>query len=168
MNKIKYLIMDVDGTLTDGKIYMGQDGEIAKAFSIKDGTGIVLLARPNGIEPIIITGRHSSIVENRCRELGITELYQGIDNKSLKLVEIVDEISSCAYIGDDLNDLDAMYLIKEHGGIVGCPRDACEQVKEISDYICCNNGGNGCVREFIEFIISTCIKKCVDYYAKEQ
>lgn len=67
MDKIKYLVMDVDGTLTDGKIYMGNDGEILKAFNIKDGYGIHDIAIPRGIIPIIITGRSSKILENRCK-----------------------------------------------------------------------------------------------------
>ena len=77
--------MDVDGTLTDGKIYMGSSGELMKAFNIKDGCGIHDIAIPNNITPVIITGRESKIVLNRCKELGITEVYQGISNKVEKL-----------------------------------------------------------------------------------
>jgi len=79
--KIKYFVMDVDGTLTDGKIYMGENGEVCKAFNIKDGYGICHLLPAIGAKPIIITGRKSKILENRCRELGITELHQGIEHK---------------------------------------------------------------------------------------
>ena len=85
MKKIKYLVMDVDGTLTDGKIYMGINGELCKAFNIKDGCGIHDLLIPAGIIPIIMTGRKSEIVLNRCKEIGITRIYQGIVNKVLKL-----------------------------------------------------------------------------------
>ena len=74
-DKIKYLVMDVDGTLTDGKIYMGTSGEILKAFDIKDGYGIHDMLIPYGITPVIITGRSSKILENRCRELSITDLF---------------------------------------------------------------------------------------------
>lgn len=86
--KIKFFIMDVDGTLTDGKIYMGNDGELCKAFCIKDGCGIHDILIPAGIRPIIITGRKSKILENRCKEIGIKELYQGVANKIEKLDEI--------------------------------------------------------------------------------
>ena len=79
--KIKYLVMDVDGTLTDGKIYMGANGEVMKAFNIKDGYGIHDILIPNGIRPVIITGRTSNIVEKRCYELGIKDLFQGVKNK---------------------------------------------------------------------------------------
>ncbi len=90
MNKknIKYLVMDVDGTLTDGKIYMGNSGEVMKAFSVKDGCGIHDILIPSGITPVIITGRKSDIVLNRCNEIGINEVYQGISNKIDKLSDV--------------------------------------------------------------------------------
>jgi len=151
----KYLILDVDGTLTDGKIYMGQNGEVMKAFNIKDGIGIHDILIPAGIIPVIITGRSSDIVLNRCKELGITEVYQGVKNKIEKLTEITKDLKSVAYIGDDINDLPCMKSVKEAGGIIGCPADAVQKVKEISDYICKNEGGDGAVREFIEWIIAS-------------
>lgn len=155
---IKYLVMDVDGTLTDGKIYMGNDGEVMKAFSIKDGYGIHDILIPAEITPIIITGRTSKIVENRCHEIGIKEIYQGVSDKVEKLLSIINVLSSVAYMGDDINDLLVMKLIKEAGGIVGCPADAAKQVLEVGDYICSKNGGDGAVREFIEHIVDT---KCI-------
>lgn len=151
----KYLILDVDGTLTDGKIYMGQNGEVMKAFNIKDGIGIHDLLIPAGIIPVIITGRSSDIVLNRCKELGITEVYQGVKNKIEKLTEITKDLKSVAYIGDDINDLPCMKSVKEAGGIIGCPADAVQKVKEISDYTCKTKGGDGAVREFIEWIIAS-------------
>ena len=78
---IKYLVMDVDGTLTDGKIYMGNDGEMMKAFDIKDGCGIHDILITAGITPVIITSRSSKFLENRCKKLEITNLHQGIKNK---------------------------------------------------------------------------------------
>ena len=80
-SKIKLFAMDVDGTLTDGKIYIGNDGEVMKAFNAKDGLGIKLLIK-KGIVPIIITGRRSKIVTRRCEEIGITVLYQGVRDKA--------------------------------------------------------------------------------------
>ncbi|MCD7954218.1 MAG: 3-deoxy-D-manno-octulosonate 8-phosphate phosphatase [Lachnospiraceae bacterium] len=150
---IKYLVMDVDGTLTDGKIYMGSSGELCKAFSIKDGCGIHDILNPNHITPVIITGRESDIVLNRCKELGITEIYQGVDNKAEKLKEITSDLSQVAYIGDDINDLSCMVPIKEAGGKVGCPADAVKNVKEIVDFIAGHKGGDGAVREFIEWLV---------------
>ncbi len=146
--------MDIDGTLTDGKIYMGQNGEVMKAFSIKDGAGIHDILIPAGIIPVIITGRSSDIVLNRCKELGITEVYQGVKDKIKKLCEITKDLQSVAYIGDDINDLPCMRPVKKAGGIIGCPADAVQKVKEISDYICQAKGGDGAVREFIEWVMS--------------
>lgn len=155
--KIKILIMDVDGTLTDGKIYMGNDGEMCKAFSIKDGCGIHDILIPAGIKPVIITGRQSVILENRCKEIGIKELYQGICNKVGTLNSILHNsgyrYSDVAYIGDDINDFACMKLIKDNGGLLGCPADAAKEIIEISDFISVRNGGDGAVREFIEWIV---------------
>ena len=109
---IKYLVMDVDGTLTDGKIYMGAHGEMMKAFNIKDGCGIHDIAIPGGIIPVIITGRTSEIVKKRCGELGIQQVYQGIKNKNEQLNSIADDLSQVAYIGDDINDLSCMIPVK--------------------------------------------------------
>lgn len=152
-NCIKYLVMDVDGTLTDGKIYMGDSGEVMKAFSIKDGCGIHDILIPSGIVPIILTGRKSTIVENRCSEIGIKDIYQGVLNKVEKLNTLVQDFSTVAYIGDDINDLSAMKSIKDRGGIIGCPADAVQKVKDIADYVSTKNGGDGAVREFIEWLI---------------
>lgn len=147
--KIKMLAMDVDGTLTDGRIYIGADGEIMKAFDVKDGYGIVQL-RKNGILPVIITGRKSTIVERRAAELGISELHQGIHDKLNKLKEIAEKYDvkpeEIAYIGDDLNDLECM----EYCGLSACPKDAIEIIKKAVSYVCKNKAGRGAVREFID------------------
>ena len=150
---IKYMIMDVDGTLTDGKIYISPSGEAMKAFNIKDGYGIHDILIPNGITPIIITGRCSDILLNRCQELGITEIYQGIKDKVQVLHQITDDLSSVAYIGDDLNDLPCMEVVKQSGGLVGCPYDAIDIVKKLADYISPQKGGDGAVRFFIEWLL---------------
>jgi len=159
MNKLKYLFMDIDGTLTDGKIYMGSNGEAMKAFNIKDGYGIHDIAIPNDIIPVIITGRTSDIVVNRCKELGINHIYQGVYDKVAKMKEIiaetVDELDyACAYIGDDIPDVAAMNFCKESGGVIGCPADAVDYVKNIADFVSIYNGGNGAVRDFIEWLCS--------------
>lgn len=150
---IKYLVMDVDGTLTDGKIYMGNTGEVCKAFNIKDGCGIHDIAIPNGLIPVIITGRESQIILNRCKELGIQNIYQGVSNKLEKLISITQDFSEVAYIGDDINDLSCMKAVKEAGGIIGCPKDAVKKVVEIADYVAGHNGGDGAVRDFIEWLV---------------
>ncbi len=145
--------MDVDGTLTDGKINMGPDGELFKAFDIKDGYAINEMLPAHGIVPAIITGRTSSIVENRARELHIGELHQGKHDKLDTLKELMKKHGctreNVAYIGDDILDIECM----EQCGLVGCPADAAQKVKDIAHYICRNRGGDGAVREFIEFIV---------------
>lgn len=150
--KAKLLVMDVDGTLTDGKIYIGSDGEIMKAFDVKDGYGILRFCQAGGI-PVIITGRRSKIVEERCRELGINELYQGVSDKldCLENVAAKFQLTSeeIAYIGDDMNDIDCM----EYAGLSAVPNDAFIDAKKICTYQCQHNGGRGAVREFIEFIM---------------
>ena len=152
MKKVKMLVMDVDGTLTDGKIQMGNNGELFKSFSIKDG---MLIGKLNDfdINSVIITGRTSKIVERRAEELKINFLYQGIDNKIDILEKLIEATgikkSEVAYIGDDINDLECMEIC----GIVGCPKDAVKEVKEISNFVSNFNGGDGAVREFIEWII---------------
>lgn len=150
---IKYLVMDVDGTLTDGKIYMSDTGEIMKAFSIKDGCGVHDILIPAGILPIIITGRESKIVVNRCAEMGITDVYQSVSHKADKLLSITNDLSTVAYIGDDINDLEVMNIVKKAGGKVGCPADAALKVRNIADFVSGKKGGDGAVREFIEWLI---------------
>lgn len=160
---IRFLVMDVDGTLTDGKIYMGQDGELFKAFDIKDGYGVKCLLPDANIIPIVITARNSRIVENRCHEMGVTELYQGKMDKYRTLLQILEKYSeldkteytlaNVAYVGDDLLDLQCMKPIKEAGGFVACPNDAVDEVKDIVNYVAFKNAGSGAVRVIIEKII---------------
>lgn len=150
--KIKMLVMDVDGTLTDGRIYIGAQGEVMKAFDVKDGYGIVEFRRNGGI-PVIITGRSSDIVSARAKELGIVELYQGIGDKLTQLKEVAEKYhlfpEQIAYIGDDLNDLECM----QYCAISACPGDSVDEVKQNVSYICQEYGGRGAVREFITRII---------------
>jgi 3-deoxy-D-manno-octulosonate 8-phosphate phosphatase (KDO 8-P phosphatase) len=157
MSKVRYLFLDIDGTLTDGRIYMGDNSELIKAFNIKDGFGIHDMLIPSGITPIVITGRQSGIVLSRCKELGISMVFQGVKDKASKLLEIVKGlqcgIDSCAYMGDDLNDLPCMNLIRDGGGIVGCPADSVEAVKKLSLFVSAKSGGDGAVRDFIEYIL---------------
>ena len=150
--KIKMLVMDVDGTLTNGNIYIGESGELMKAFNVKDGYGIVSLSK-KGVIPVIITGRSSKIVENRAKELGITELYQGVSDKLSVLKEIAEKYSinadEIAYIGDDLNDMECMQFC----GRTACPSDAVDEIKRYVDFVCKCAGGSGAVREFCDSVL---------------
>ena len=149
---VKMLVMDVDGTLTDGCIYIGEQGEIMKAFNVRDGYAITHILPQLGIVPVIITGRVSAIVERRAKELRITEIYQGVTDKleKLKEVEVKHGVSASeiAYIGDDLNDLDCI----QHCEITACPADAISEVVDEVCYVCHRDGGRGAVREFVEWI----------------
>jgi 3-deoxy-D-manno-octulosonate 8-phosphate phosphatase (KDO 8-P phosphatase) len=156
MSKIKYFVMDVDGTLTDGKIYMGANGEVMKAFDIKDGYGIHEMLPKLGITPVILTGRTSEIVENRCAELGIKYLFQGVSDKvaCLKafLKEVSGSLSEVAYIGDDLNDMPCMKVIKKSGGMVACPSNAIGLIRDFADFVAGTKGGEGAVRDCIDYL----------------
>lgn len=147
---IKMLVMDVDGTLTDGHIYIGAEGEMMKAFHVQDGYAIAHVLPEKGIVPVIITGRSSKIVERRAAELKIQHLHQGVSDKLSKLREVAGELGigadEIAYIGDDLNDLDCI----RYCGLTACPADAVPEILNAVDYVCERNGGRGAVREFID------------------
>ncbi|EHL04226.1 3-deoxy-D-manno-octulosonate 8-phosphate phosphatase, YrbI family [Desulfitobacterium hafniense DP7] len=152
MLNLKYVILDVDGTLTDGGLYIDSDGRETKRFCVQDGAGI-LMARERGIECVIITGRQSVCVQQRAKELSIVDVYQDVPNKNQILDSFMKERgllqNEVGYIGDDLNDLDAMDLV----GFVGCPSNAAQQIKDISNYIAKAQGGYGAVREVLEYIL---------------
>lgn len=147
--------MDVDGTLTDGHIYIGAEGEMMKAFHVQDGFAIAHILPEKGITPVIITGRSSKIVERRAAELKISHLHQGITDKLSKLQEVAAALGitaeEIAYIGDDVNDLDCI----RYCGLTACPADAVHAVREAVQYVCNRNGGNGAVREFIDKVGGT-------------
>lgn len=145
--------MDVDGTLTDGHIYFGDNGEMFKAFHVRDGYAIAHIFPVYGIIPVIITGKTSGIVARRSKELKISEVYQGISDKLSKLKEIAEKYkvkpSQIAYIGDDVNDLECM----EYCGLTACPADALDEVLDKVDYVCKRDGGRGAVREFADYVV---------------
>ncbi len=147
---LRLFVMDVDGTLTDGGIYIGAGGEMMKAFHVRDGYAIVHMLPELGIVPVIITGRESEIVRRRAAELHITELHQGIGDKLTLLREIARRYQvtaeQVAYIGDDLNDLECMNWC----GFSACPGDACPAVKAAVHYVSPLPGGRGAVRDVIE------------------
>ena len=151
--KIKLFVTDVDGTLTDGHIYVGENGEVMKAFNVKDGYAIVKTLPEHQIVPVIITGKTSEIVKKRAAELKISEVYQNVSDKLPLLKEIAEKYGvspdEVAYIGDDVNDLDCIGWC----GVSACPSDAVEEVLSKVDFICKREGGKGAVREFIDWIV---------------
>ena len=152
-SKIKLLICDVDGVLSDGKVYFGNDGEELKNFNIKDGLGIKLMQR-NGIKVAIITGRQSNIVDHRASELGIDLVYQGRSDKRATFDEIAKKLElnhdEIAHIGDDLPDLPLM----QKSGLGICVADAYHFLKEHADWITKHDGGQGAVRDVSDLLLT--------------
>ncbi len=150
--KIKLLVMDVDGVLTDGRLYFGNSGEEMKAFSILDGLGIKLL-RDAGIRPAIITGRSSKLLERRAGELKIDLIYQGREDKGIALEELRQDLQldydAIAYVGDDLPDLAAIRA----AGLGITVANGHHFVTRHADWQTDAAGGNGAVREICELIL---------------
>lgn len=148
----KLLVMDVDGTLTDGGIYYDGNGNEFKKFNAKDGAGI-RMANKAGIQTMILTGRECVATTRRMEELGVKHLVQNVEDKKAFLSEFINENSfdtnDVVYIGDDLNDYWAMQL----AGHKACPVDAGQDIKEIVDYISPYRGGSGAVRDVIERLL---------------
>jgi len=151
--KIKLLITDCDGVLTDGGVYYGDNGEDLKKFNMRDGMGVERLRKIAGIETAIITGEKSPSVIARAKKLQIEELHLFVKDKPQVLKEIISRLQvsahEVAYIGDDYNDLEIMQMVS----LTAAPADALPRIKNQADYVCQAKGGEGCFREFAEMII---------------
>ncbi len=153
LREIRAIFLDVDGVLTDGSIVYTSDGVESKAFHVQDGLGI-RLAMEKGLRVGLITGRKSEVVERRAQELGITDLYQG----SLDKASVLDEIEAVydlkdeqvAYMGDDILDLPVLRRV----GFSAAPANAHPAVLQAVDLVTGNTGGNGAVREMIDYILA--------------
>jgi len=156
--RIKLLLTDCDGVLTDGGVYYSAGGEDMKRFSIRDGMGVSRLRRLVGVETGIITGENSDIVLRRAEKLQIKVYYPGIQEKGSHLKEILNNLHlnpyQIAYIGDDCNDMEIMKNV----GLSACPADAMSFIISIADVVLKSKGGYGAFREFAEIIISTQLK----------
>lgn len=152
--KIKLLLTDVDGVLTDNGVYYGEGGEVLKRFSIRDGMGVERLRKLCGIDTGIVTGELSLSVARRAEKLHITQLHLGIKDKPGRLEEILRaggwSWEELAFIGDDVNDLEVLQRV----GLSACPGDAMAEVRGIVQYRCLALGGQGAFREFAEWIIA--------------
>ncbi len=152
LKTIKVLLLDVDGVMTDGGIYYGESGEELKKFNSQDGYGIVHLQR-RGVKVGILTGRFSRTVEKRAHELGISEVYQNMENKGEAYAAIKARLEvsdrEVAYIGDDEPDLPVLKL----AGFSAAPANAVPAVRNAVDYVCKRAGGSGAVREVIDLIL---------------
>ena len=161
--KIKLVLTDVDGVLTDGGRYYSEKGEIVKRFHVRDGMGINILLR-NGIKTAIITKENSKIVKKWAKEMNISKTYSGIKNKEKELEKICkfykilpDEV---AFIGDDVNDIELMKKV----GFSVTPSDGILQAKKIANYVCTTSGGNGALREMIDLILKEKFADKTNFY----
>ncbi len=150
--KIKLLVFDVDGVLTDGGLYYGPEGEAFKRFNVKDGHALVM-ARLTGLPSAVLTARTSRIVAIRGEELKLAAVLQGQKYKAPGLQMLCSSLgftpTDCAYMGDDTNDLPPMELV----GLSACPADAAIEVRQEADFISKLPGGHGAVRDFVERVL---------------
>lgn len=150
--KVKLLIMDVDGTLSDGRFFVLPDGTALKSFDVKDGTGIIF-AGLAGIRTAIISGKKSEAVKKRVEELHIDDYFEGVRDKTAPFFQLLEKYElkkeEVAYIGDDIGDAEVMGMV----GFSAAVGDAHPLIKRISHYIAKRYGGRGAVRELIDFIL---------------
>jgi len=149
---LKLLLLDVDGVMTDGGIILIGEDQEAKRFDVQDGIGIAL-AKAAGLSVGIITSRKSAVVERRAKELQIDHLFQGVGRKSEVFVSLLTALSlkasECSYIGDDIQDTPVMRQV----GIPIAVGNAVKETKECSVFVTTRNGGNGAVREAVEWLL---------------
>lgn len=152
-DKIKLVITDCDGVLTDTGVYYSANGEELKRFSIRDGMGVERLRKLADVDTGIMTGELSGSVKQRAAKLKIKELHLGIKDKPKTMQEILEKnniaLENIAYIGDDYNDLALLNQV----GLSASPADGMIEVRESVDYVCKQKGGNGAFRDFAELII---------------
>lgn len=150
--KIKLLLLDVDGVLTDNRLIYGDDGQEYKAFYTRDGHAMVLIQK-SGIEIGIITGRTSELVKKRMQDLKVKHLYQGVPDKLPTFEALMDKLAisldEVAYMGDDILDLPILRRV----GLSACPKDSDPEVISRVDFVSGFEGGRGAVREFCELIM---------------
>lgn len=150
--KIKLLITDVDGVLTDGGRYYSNSGEIFKKFHVRDGMGINLLLR-NGIDTVILTKESAKLINYWAKSMNVSKVYSGIKIKENELEQICRKYrvqpSQIAFIGDDVNDLELMRKV----GLSAAPQDGISQAKKIAAYVCKMEGGKGVLREVADLIL---------------
>jgi 3-deoxy-D-manno-octulosonate 8-phosphate phosphatase (KDO 8-P phosphatase) len=150
--RIRLVVTDVDGTLTDAGVYYSERGEELKRFSLRDGMGVELL-RKAGLPTAMLTREKSSIVEMRAKKLRIEHVYGGVEDKLAFLPELTERTGvaadAIAYIGDDVNDVDVMKSV----ALAGAPGDAADAARAVAHKITNAPGGHGAFREFSDWIL---------------
>jgi YrbI family 3-deoxy-D-manno-octulosonate 8-phosphate phosphatase len=154
ISKIKIVLTDIDGVLTDGGLYYTDEGLVMKKFFVRDGMGAVLL-KENGLEVGILSSDKSEIATARGKRLNLELVYYGVKDKRQVLDEICFlrnvKMENLAFIGDDVNDVEALKAV----GLSACPKDAVESVGSIVDYVCKKEGGRGAFRELADLILKS-------------
>lgn len=152
LSQIKTFIFDVDGVLTDGSIQIGTDGELLRTMDIKDGYALKHAIK-QGFTVAVISGGKNEGVRVRLRNLGLTDIYLGCEDKTEQMEEFFEiydiDPQTVLYMGDDIPDL----YVMEKVGLPCCPQDAAPEIKEISRYVSHKKGGRGCVRDVIEQVL---------------
>jgi len=150
--RIKVVLVDVDGVLTDGGMYYTEDGDVMKKFHVRDGMGVTLL-RKNNIPTVIVTKEKTKIVKKWATKMKVKRLYDGITKKESITNDIIKEfkikIEEIAYVGDDINDIKLLKKV----GFSAVPNDGIDEVKKICNYICKTKGGKGVLREIADLIL---------------
>lgn len=154
LRRIQLLVLDVDGTLTDGRLYYGKDGEAMKAFDVRDGHGLRLLQMHGGVQLAVLTGRRADLVLARCRELSIEQIVGSSRAKGPALVGIAQAmgvpLANVAFMGDDVNDLPAL----RKAALSMAPRDAAAEVLREVQWVSGRDAGRGAVREACELLLA--------------
>jgi 3-deoxy-D-manno-octulosonate 8-phosphate phosphatase (KDO 8-P phosphatase) len=149
---LEWLVLDVDGVLTDGRLHLGLDGELAKTFHVRDGLAMQLAQRA-GLTVALLSARTSEIVARRAAEIGLEEVLQGRQEKGAAFGELLERHGlrpeAVAYVGDDLQDLPALLA----AGLSVAPADAAAEVRAAVDFVTAAGGGDGCVREIVERLL---------------
>ena len=154
LRKVRLLVCDVDGVLTDGGLYYDEDGLVVKRFDVHDGLAVRMLQRV-GIIVVLLSGGRGGAVEHRARHLGITYCYTGVVDKHVCLRRLQDELGmsreATAFIGDDLNDL----VVRSACGVLVAPADAAQGLRQQADWLLSRPGGYGALREFTEVLLAS-------------
>ena len=163
LKKIKIVLTDVDGVLTDGGRYFSEKGEMMKRFHVQDGMGVNILLR-NNIKTLILSKEKSKIVHKWASDMNVSKIIMGSIYKEKELSKISEEFkvdaSEIAFIGDDVNDMKLMKIV----GLAIAPKDGNRNAQLIADYVCNEKGGKGAFREVADLILSEKIPKNKDWY----
>jgi len=154
LQRIRLVVLDVDGTMTDGRLYYGKEGEAFKAFDVRDGHGLRLLALYGGVKLAVLTGRRAELVQQRCQELSIDHVVGGSRAKGEAIEKIAAELGvpldQTAFMGDDVNDLPALRKV----ALSCAPRDAAPEVLEEVLWVSGRPAGRGAVRDLCELLLA--------------